>query len=180
MTQTTTDQAETPKERKVGFTAEEKKEMAKFCAIDVYDESTLFFNITYNGNRIGRTCFILGAFGLHARVKGNQKGMVHNENMGLNELKEVDFDLTVSVLRPQVTGVTIQRVTPDYMSGKKKEDMTTDELIDLADKPEYVWNVIVSYGSSSYLTIQGLREEDAIMHKKIVWLWMNYGNQIDS
>ena len=168
-----------PPDRKVGFTEEQKKEMTAFCFLDIYDPSTLFFDITYKGNRVGRTCIILGPFGIHARVKGNQKGIVHNENMGLNEIKETDFDIVVSVLRPQVTGVTVQRMNPDYMNGKKKEDMTTDELIDLADKPEHVWNVVISYGNGSYLTIQGLKEEDAVMHKKIVWLWMNYGNKID-
>lgn len=151
---------------KPGFTLEEKKEMAAFCFIGVFDDQTQFLDVRYAGQNEGRTCIIMGNLGITARIVGSQRGVFYNERLGIDEKKEESFDITPSIKRTEMQSVTIRRTEPDWT----KADLTDEEI---EAKPKYQYDVIVSY-SGGHITIHGLSQENAVTFRSIIWMWMNY------
>lgn len=154
-------------QKQVGWTREQKIEMMQFCSLDLFDDNTLFIDIKYKGAREGRTCVILGTFGFNARVSGNQKGAVYNQNLGLSEEKETNFDLCFSYKRTEIVGVCTKRIEPDYSNSGLDE-------VDLMLKPKYVYDLIITTSFNHTVTLYGLLEADAIVFKKMLWGWMNF------
>lgn len=165
---TTIKENEKPAALPVGFSEDEKKEMLEFCFLDSCDENTGFLNIQYSGGRQGRTCIILGAHGLHARLTGEQKGVVHNEKLGMDVEDETKYDLSLSIKRAEMIGVTIRKQELDWSTSKLSEE-------EIQKKPQYSHDVIISY-HSGHITIHGGSLENAVMFKKIIWNWFNFVN----
>lgn len=140
---------------------EAQNEMCKFVGIDTYDGNTKFINLEFN-DRQARTCIILGAFGLHARMKGEYSIVVHNERIAMDEKQEGEYDISLSVRREHVFKV---------MTARKKRDMEKVPA-ELKNKvSEYYAELYIKYQDGD-ITLTGLHEDKALLFKKMLWSWI--------
>lgn len=144
---------------------EAKIEMLLFVGLDIADGNTRYINIEYPA---ARTCIVMGTWGIHCRMTGEQKGKFWNENLAIHVEEERQHDMCMSCKRSHVFSVTSIRKKMDW----SQSDMSEEER---AKQPEYLWNLVIKYDEGD-IALTGLPEATALTYKKMIWQWINFHN----
>lgn len=145
-------------------------EMLQFVGLETADYNARFIDIDYSKNvpgRTGRTCVIMGAHGLHARIVAQFEGKEWDESKAMHLPTEKDLDMSMSCRREHVYFCSTNKIKMDYSQVPDVDPKTL---------PEFTYELVIKYGDNSALTIKGLNKENATMFKKMVWTWITFHN----
>jgi hypothetical protein len=145
-------------------------EMLDFVGLETADYNARFIDIDYSKNipgRTGRTCVVMGAHGLHARIIAEFEGKEWDEGKAMHLPVEKNLDMSMSCRRAHVYFVLTNKIKMDY------EQAGVDRTKDM---PEFTYELVIKYGDGCALTIKGLNKENAAIFKKMVWTWITFHN----